>query len=69
MNHDDNTPNYSEDEDSLSQIFHKNTSNLRQYMENKCYCNTQWVRELIFRVTMEQEIFTNMDITKYIRDF
>ena len=68
MNHDDNTPNYSEDEDSLSQILRQNASNLRQYLENKCYCNTQWSRELIFRVAMEQETFTDMDITKFIRD-
>ena len=44
----------------------RTTRSLRQYIENECYCHSQWSQKLMFRASIDQTTYTEMDITMYI---
>ena len=41
----------------------RTTRSLRQYIENECHCHSQWNQKLMFRASVDQKTYTDMDIT------
>ena len=39
--------------ESTSNIVHKETIDLRKFLENECYCTKKWTNNLIFRASLD----------------
>ena len=44
----------------------RTTSSLRRYIENECFCHAEWNQKLIFRASLDQKTYTDMDITMFV---
>ena len=46
----------------------RNTDTLRQYLENECYCTSEWCNKLMFPASLDRQTFENIDIIQYVGD-
>ena len=40
----------------------RNTDTLRQYIENECYCTSEWCIKLMFPASLDRQTFEKIDI-------